>query len=126
MEEIKEVFGGPIYADRQLAPKAHSDLATLWEQILTKGLPDKTLVELMEKHPPPKNCRLFDAPKLNQLVGSIMQENILTRDKKIQTRQDLGSALCNIRGDRRYHKGKNNDRLEIFNGDLGRRQQINC
>lgn len=58
-DEIIEAFGKPVYEDKQYAPEAIPELALLWEQILTKGLPDESLNEIIKKIPHSKELLFF-------------------------------------------------------------------
>ncbi|GAB0090872.1 hypothetical protein DMENIID0001_056410 [Sergentomyia squamirostris] len=91
-EDILNVLGKRLYEDRASAPEVHADLAIRWNEILEKGIPSEFIHDILKKYPPPKNCALFEPPKLNPVVKAIMSEQVVARDDRIALRQGKISA----------------------------------
>lgn len=76
--DVLEIIGEP---DRVLASPVHSYLATIWCEIIEKGLPAEERKTLLKKFPPPKNCISMDPPKLNLEVKAAVNNTIQKRDE---------------------------------------------
>lgn len=95
--DTNELFGKKFYEDVNWAPDVNPDLVVRLEEILVKGIPDDFLKELLKKFPPPKNCALLVAPKLNDLIKTVMPESVVMRDDKITMRQNkIAAALSAV------------------------------
>lgn len=72
-------------------------MAARWENILKNGLLDETRKELIIKYPPPDNCVLLSAPKVNPEVKVAVPPQTLRRDDRLATRQSqIGASLAAI------------------------------
>ena len=71
-EEVRGICSKPIYSEREFAPEVAPDLAARWQEILVRGVPEDLMENLTKKHPPPKNCKHFDPPILNDVIRPIV------------------------------------------------------
>jgi len=79
-----------------LAPPVHSYLATIWCEIIQKGLPAEEQKTLLKNFPPPKNCILMDPPKLNLEVKAL-DNTIQKRDERIIEKQEkIAASLAGV------------------------------
>lgn len=83
----KDVLGGPLQAD----------LADRWLSVMRNGLSEEEKLSLINKYPPPSNCQLLRAPKLNPLASAAISESVTRRDKRLQALQmQIGASLSAI------------------------------
>ncbi|CAH2227411.1 jg24925 [Pararge aegeria aegeria] len=99
--EILKIFGEDPSIEKINGQEIQSDLAVRLQHVATRGLSSELRKELSEKHLPPSNCTLIDAPVLNLEIKAAISEIVLKRDKGIEYKQKqlchaiscLGSAI---------------------------------
>ncbi|XP_054012383.1 uncharacterized protein LOC128894573 [Hylaeus anthracinus] len=91
-EEILNVFGTRLEADKKTAAAVHKDLALRWSEVLKKGLPEEEVNALLRKYPPPENCFFIGVPKLNAEIMVSVQEGVIKRDHRIVEKQERIAA----------------------------------
>jgi hypothetical protein len=64
-DEILSLLGDAPKSDQQFGPPIHKDIASRWQEILSKGLEKEMKEKLLKGYMIPKNCDLLFAPKLN-------------------------------------------------------------
>ena len=72
------VFGPRVEPESVRGPAIHKDLAAHWIDVLKKGLTSDEVKKLTEAYPPPENCTMIGAPKLNAEVKAAVQEATIT------------------------------------------------
>ncbi|XP_043275196.1 uncharacterized protein [Venturia canescens] len=93
--EVLGLIGKRLIQERTLAPPIHNSLASRWEDVIKKGLPDEERSEILKKYSPPKNCEIIDPPKLNLEVKASLEVNIVKRDERIvETQTKIGTGLA--------------------------------
>lgn len=90
--DVLEVFGERLRPERVLAPAVHSHLATLWFEIVEKGLPAEERKAFLKQISPPENCLFIDPPKLNLEVKAALDSAIVKRDERIVEKQEKVTA----------------------------------
>lgn len=90
--DVLEVLGERLRPERVLAPAVHSHLATLWLEIIEKGLPAEERKGFLKKIPPPQNCVFIDPPKLNLEVKAALDNTVIKRDERIFEKQEKVAA----------------------------------
>lgn len=80
-----------------LAPPVHSHLATLWLEIIEKGLPAEERKGFLKEISPPQNCSFIDPPKLNLEVKVALDSTIVKRDERIVEKQEkIAASLAGV------------------------------
>ncbi|XP_046470862.1 uncharacterized protein [Neodiprion pinetum] len=90
--EVLEVFGERLRPERVPAPAVYSHLATLWLEIIEKGLPAEERKGFLKKISPPQNCVFVDPPKLNLEVKAALDSTVVKRDERIVEKQEKATA----------------------------------
>ena len=97
-EELAHVFRKSLHDEKAKGPALLPELAVRLEKILLKGFIEDLLKSLMLKFPLPKNCNLFEAPKLNELINFV-PNSIISRDQRIIKRQEkISASLSTVAG----------------------------
>lgn len=75
----------------------HTNLSQLWEPLLKNGLPKEIKENLLKQYIIPENCKLLQAPKLNNEIAAAIHEMTRQRDKKVELKQrQLGIGVTAI------------------------------
>lgn len=95
--DVLQVIGERIRPERVLAPAVHSHLATIWCEIIEKGLPVENRKACLKKLSPPQNCILMDPPKLNLEVKAVLDATVLKRNNQIVEKQEkIAASLASV------------------------------
>ncbi|XP_045497532.1 uncharacterized protein LOC123695669 [Colias croceus] len=93
-EDVLQLLGDAPKTDTSLGPAIHKDVASRWQDILSKGLPKEIKDILYKEYLVPNNCDLLLAPALNPEVKAALPEALIKRDTSLSYRQkQLGVAL---------------------------------
>ena len=68
-------------------------MAARWTHVLKKGLTSDEVRKLTETYPPPENCTMIGAWKLNAEVNAVVQEATINRDNRIFGKKDACQRL---------------------------------
>lgn len=90
--DILEVFGERLRPARVLVLAVHSHLATLWFEIIERGLPAEEQKIFLMKLSPSQNCVFIDPPNLNLEVKVALDSTIIKRDERIVEKQEKVAA----------------------------------
>ncbi|KAJ8918215.1 hypothetical protein NQ315_014083 [Exocentrus adspersus] len=75
----------------------HKNVAVTWSMILGAGLPKETREALTAKYPPPQNCSVVGAPKLNPEIQIRLNTVAAKRDaRKADFQNQLGTTLSSV------------------------------
>lgn len=121
--EILEILGADPSVTQEYGHDINKDVATRFEHITTSGLDKEIRKDLIKNFLVPGNCTNIAAPKLNVEIKAALNEQVIKRDKAIESRQKqiaAGiSALGKIISDQLSTKDKNNDLIKNLM-DIGR------
>ncbi|XP_047990197.1 uncharacterized protein LOC125229407 [Leguminivora glycinivorella] len=93
-EETLQLLGNAPKVDTPLGPAIHKDIASRWQDILSKGLPKDQKDKLLEEYLVPSNCDLLQAPALNPEAKVPLNEVMIRRDVSLMHKQrQIGLAL---------------------------------
>ncbi|KAJ8916916.1 hypothetical protein NQ315_013386 [Exocentrus adspersus] len=82
-----EVLGAPL----------QQDLAARWSSLMKDGLSEADRTALISKYPPPSNCQLLRASKLNPLVADALLDSVSRRGNRLQALQSqIGASISAI------------------------------
>lgn len=96
-ESILSALGEPTDSEKHYGDEIHQEILKRIENILTDGLKVDQKEDLTKKYLIPSNAVLLDAPKLNVELESLLSEEIILRDKRVEERQQhLGVALSAV------------------------------
>lgn len=90
--EFLSAIGKRYYEERILAPSLHSEIANRWQDVIRQGLPNDDRMEFIKKYPLPENCVFSDPPKINPELKNVVPQATLTRDARIQLKQQKIAA----------------------------------
>ncbi|KAJ8927560.1 hypothetical protein NQ314_019955 [Rhamnusium bicolor] len=74
LPEILDLLGEEESGKRISSDVIHPAISRRWEGILKLGLSPENASILRKNYPPPENCRLVGAPKLNLEVAATITE----------------------------------------------------
>lgn len=95
--DVLEVFGKRLRPERVLASAVHSHLATLWLEIIEKGLPAEERKGFLTNISPPQNCLFIDPPKLNLEAKAALDSTVVKRDERIVEKQEkIAASLAGV------------------------------
>lgn len=96
-EDILNIIGPRLEADKQKAVALHRDVVIRWTEIFKQGLPKEEEKSLLKKYQIPENCVFIAAPELIAEVVSAVQDNVKLRDKRISEKQErIASCLAAV------------------------------
>nr|CAI5828092.1 unnamed protein product [Callosobruchus analis] len=73
----------------------HTQIAEVWQDIISNGLDASTIIKLVSKYPPPTNLSILSAPKINPGAMIAAGDTALKRDKKLAYMQSqIGASLA--------------------------------
>ena len=90
--EFLSAIGKRYYEERTLAPPLHSEIVKRWQDVIRQGLPNDDRMEFIKKYPLPENCIFSDPPKINPEIKNVVPQAVLTRDARIQLKQQKIAA----------------------------------
>lgn len=92
---ISDLLGLHPTAEATDGAPLNDDIATRWENYLTKGLDPDQVRELTDKYKTPSNCKLLKPPEVNPEIAALLTESSKKGDTFFQTIQVLlGKAMC--------------------------------
>lgn len=93
-EDVLEILGDDPTSTLKYGPEIRKELASRFQHIATQGLPKEDRKKLIEKYLLPANCLHVGAPTINPEIKAALTENIIKRDKGIETKQkEMASAI---------------------------------
>ncbi|XP_049871769.1 uncharacterized protein LOC126370787 [Pectinophora gossypiella] len=93
-DDVLEILGEDPTATLKYGPDIRTELASRFQHIATEGLPREDRKKLIEKYPLPANCLHVGAPTINPEIKAALTDNIIKRDKGIESKQkEMASAI---------------------------------
>ncbi|XP_060806451.1 uncharacterized protein LOC132903110 [Amyelois transitella] len=95
--EILVLLGSAPKIDNKFGKPTHKDLASRWQDILSKGLSKDEKDRLLNEYLIPENCDMLVAPSLNAEVKVALADNMVKRDSSLLAKQkQLSVAIAAI------------------------------
>jgi hypothetical protein len=113
---LLDILGDDPTATAEYGKDINDQLASRLDYFASNGLTKEARKELSEKYLVPSNCVRIGAPTLNAEIKAALPENLVKRDKAIETRQNLLakaiSSLGSAISDELSTTNKNQDLLK--------------
>lgn len=94
-EDILQILGDAPQPDFILGKDIHKDVASRWQDTLSKGLTKELKNTLLKKYVIPANCSLLVAPILNPEAKAAVPEIVARKDNTLLQKQNqIGLALA--------------------------------
>lgn len=114
--ELLEILGVDPSITQEYGPDINKEVASRFAHIATSGLDKEIRKDLIKKFLVPNNCTSIDAPQLNLEIKAALTEQVVKRDRAIESRQKQMaaglSALGKIISDQLLTEDKNNDLIK--------------
>ncbi|XP_053617933.1 uncharacterized protein LOC128679599 [Plodia interpunctella] len=95
--EVLALLGDAPKLDIKFGKPTHRDLASRWQEILSKGLQKPVKDKLMDEYLIPANCDMLVAQTLNPEVKVALADNMVRRDASLLAKQkQLSVAIAAI------------------------------
>lgn len=93
-EDVLLLLGDAPEPETEFGNAIHKDIASRWQEILSKGLPVDIKNKLLKEYLVPRNCDLLVSPVLNPEVKAGLPESTTKRDSSLAVKQtQLSVAL---------------------------------
>ncbi|XP_060806459.1 uncharacterized protein LOC132903113 [Amyelois transitella] len=90
--DVLEILGVDPTASNTYGKDIQKDLAIRMEHCATEGLPKDDRKNMVDSYLLPNNCKLIGPPNLNPELKAALSEQVIKRDKAIESKQRVLSA----------------------------------